>query len=193
MGPLVLGSASPRRREILRAMGVPHVVRPRDVDETVQGRETPERYLERVVRAKLEAVCVVSASGEPVLVADTSVVLDDEILGKPNSIITATTMLMRLAGRAHNVMTRFALGVYDDSKTCLMHAETVNTEVIFRELAEDELLAYATSGEGLDKAGAYAIQGGASAFVREIHGSYSNVVGLPACEVAVALRRLSWL
>ena len=188
MRPLVLGSASPRRREILAALRVPCVVRAVPIDESAVSTETPDAYLERIVERKLAAVVASTETSpdERVLVADTSVVLAGRILGKPANQRHAASMLRELSGRTHTVMTRFAIG----QGRCVMHAETVCTEVAFRVVDEDEVLAYAASGEGLDKAGGYAVQGGASAFVSTICGSYSNVVGLPACQFIVALRRL---
>jgi septum formation protein len=179
--PLVLGSASPRRREILANLGVPIVVRPADVDETTLPGEQADAYLARVVAAKLAAV----GGPGPVLVADTSVIESGAILGKPASVDEAEQMIARLAGRTHEVHTRFAIG-----ENGLLHAETVVTRVTFRALSPAQIRAYAESGEGNDKAGAYAVQGRGAGLVSRIDGSYSNVVGLPACEVLVALERL---
>jgi septum formation protein len=208
---LLLGSQSPRRAEILQSLRVPYVVRTADVDETVLPGERPGAYLERVVAAKLRAVHAsagdLAMSCRAILVADTSVILPgsassrggsvaslghpadgDAILGKPASVDEAAAMTERLAGRAHQVMTRFAIGAMDDGRP--LHAETVTTRVVFRPLTREQARAYAESREGLDKAGAYAVQGLGGALVSQIEGSYSNVVGLPACELAVALERL---
>jgi len=191
--PLLLGSASPRRREILANVGVPIVVRPADVDEATREGESPDAYLERVVAAKLEAVRGAAAGVEAaaILVADTSVIEGGVILGKPASIDEAAHMIARLAGKTHEVHTRFAIGVLDAGDA--LHAETVVTRVTFRPLGAAHVRAYAESGEGMDKAGAYAVQGRGAALVSRIEGSYSNVVGLPACEVVVALERLGLL
>lgn len=187
--PLVLGSASPRRRELLERMSVPLEVCVVDVDESVHAGEAPDAYLIRVVREKLEAVRRLVVDGaRTVLVADTSVVVDDEVLGKPADSRAARSMLERLNGRTHLVLTRFALASGRPSDR-IDHEETVRTEVTFRRVPSTRLDAYVATGEGLDKAGAYAVQGGASAFVESIRGSYSAVVGLPACQVAVALER----
>jgi septum formation protein len=188
--PIVLGSASPRRREILASLGVPFVVLVASVDETVLSGETADAYLTRIVRAKLEAVRArigpdLVAGAAAILVADTSVILDGSILGKPASVEDARAMIERLAGRTHEVHTRFALA--DSKPTGLLHEETVATEVTFRSLTPDQAARYAASGDGMDKAGGYAVQGLGAAFVSRISGSYSNVVGLPACEVAMAL------
>jgi septum formation protein len=163
-----------------------------EADEGVEGGEGAGAYLERVALAKLEGVRArVAREGlaqDLLLVADTSVLVDGEILGKPASDAEARAMIARLAGRAHEVWTRFVLA--GTTAGAPLHAETVATRVTFRALDEDEIAAYAASGEGRDKAGAYAVQGLGAAFVSRIEGSYSNVVGLPACEVVVALRRL---
>jgi len=188
--PLVLGSGSPRRREILTSLGVPFVVRVPDADEAVRADEAVDAYLARVVRAKLAEVrrtITAADRAAAILVADTSVVLDDEILGKPADEAEARAMIARLAGRAHEVHTRFAIGALEGAP---LHEETVVTRVTFRAIDDGEARAYAATGEGMDKAGGYAVQGRASAFVSRIEGSYGAVVGLPACEVAVALKRL---
>ncbi len=186
--PLLLGSASPRRREILATLGLPLVVRPAVADESVRPGEAPLDYLARVAALKLAAVGAL-AEGEragAILVADTTVILDGRILGKPADAAEAAAMLGALSGRAHEVATRFALAG-PDAPGRVIHAETVVTRVVFRDLDEHAVTAYAATGEGLDKAGAYAIQGIGSFAVARIEGSYSNVVGLPACEVVAAL------
>jgi septum formation protein len=188
--PLVLGSGSPRRREILDSLRVPHVVLVADADETVLAGENADAYLERVVLAKLAGVRAKlhgERRGAVILVADTSVIVDGAILGKPASDADGLAMIERLAGRTHEVHTRFAIGTGDAAP---LHAETVITRVTFRPLGAGEARAYVASGEGKDKAGGYAVQGLGASFTQRIDGSYANVVGLPACEVAVALRRL---
>jgi septum formation protein len=186
--PLILGSASPRRREILTSLGISHLVAPAAIDETVRPGESPGAYLERVVAGKLAAVAarVEGRKAAGLLVADTSVVLGDEIFGKPVDAADAVRLLERLVGRAHRVLTRYALGRPDGA---LLTARTVSTEVWLRAATPGELAGYAHSGEGLDKAGAYAIQGIGAFLVERIAGSYSNVVGLPACELVLDLRR----
>lgn len=182
--PLLLGSGSPRRREILQTLGIPLAVRPVDIDESVLGGEGAEAYLERIVATKLEAALALAGQGGDVggvIVADTSVLLDQVILGKPGDEAEARAMLRALSGRAHEVWTRFGLsGGY---------AETVRTKVVFRALSDDAIARYAATGEGLDKAGGYAIQGLGAFAVERIEGSYSNVVGLPASEVVAAMLR----
>lgn len=190
--PLVLGSGSPRRKEILAAIAVPFVVHKGDANEDVAPGESAEHYLERVAVAKLLDVTKtlpesLRTTARAVLVADTSVVIDGEILGKPGLGEAAEAMFARLSGRSHLVMTRFAIGSVEGK---LEHAETVTTHVTFRALTAAQITAYAASGEGADKAGGYAVQGLGAAYVSRIEGSYSNVVGLPACEVAAALEKL---
>jgi septum formation protein len=205
--PLLLASASPRRREILAQLGIPTLVSAVDIDESVLAQEAPDAYLVRVVAAKLSAASrVFSRSPTPtrgdtlqglnvalaaraVLVADTSVIDGDAILGKPQSPEEAELIIARLSGRTHEVKTRFAIGA-PESPARTLHEETVTTRVTFRQLTAERVRAYAATGEGTDKAGAYAVQGRGAGLVARIEGSYSNVVGLPACELMVALERL---
>lgn len=193
--PLLLASGSPRRREILTTLGIAAIAAPVDVDEAVLPGESPEHYLARVVASKLEAACARLAAHPPahapgaVLVADTSVIDDGAILGKPASPDEAAEMIARLAGHTHEVWTRFAIGA-PETPARVLHAETVTTRVTFRPLTAEQVRAYVATGEGTDKAGAYAVQGRGAALVSRIDGSYTNVVGLPACEVAVALESL---
>ncbi len=191
---LVLASASPRRREILATLGLPLIVAPAVVDETPLPDEAPLAYLERVAAAKLAAAAElpVAARAAAILVADTTVILDDRPLGKPADEAEARAMLRALSGRAHHVSTCFAISAAADPARALRR-ETVTTRVVFAALGDDEIAAYAATGEGLDKAGAYAIQGIGSFAVARIEGSYTNVVGLPACEVVAALRETGLL
>lgn len=191
---LILGSASPRRAELLAQVGIAFEVCSTDVDETVLTGEAAERYLERVSLLKLQAVSAQLQPGAKrlVLVADTSVVCDDQILGKPADAIEAHAMLRSLVGREHRVMTCYRLGWFDTALEAVRcHTET--TWVAFRECADDSLLRYAKTGEGLDKAGAYAIQGIGAFLVESIRGSYANVVGLPTCALVQDLERLGAL
>lgn len=191
--PLVLGSASPRRREILDMLKIPFVVVTAEVDEAVAEGEDPDTYLRRVVLRKLAAVARLEASRRrTILVADTSVVVEGAILGKPRDRAEAEEMISLLSGRWHEVKTRFALAHAETAEVAL-HEETVVTRVLFRPLSTDERRRYAATGEGMDKAGAYAIQGIGSFAVARIEGSYPNVVGLPACEVVMALKALGLL
>jgi septum formation protein len=174
---------------------VPFVVAVADADESVRAAEEADAYLARVVLAKLEAVRA-KAGFDPravaILVADTSVIVDGAILGKPSSDDEGLAMIERLAGRTHEVHTRFAIGSTRAGEA-LMHEETAVTRVTFRALAPGEARAYAATGEGRDKAGGYAVQGLGASFTARIDGSYTNVVGLPACEVTVALRAVGLL
>lgn len=191
---LVLGSASPRRTELLTQAGIPHEVVVPSVDERVHAGEAAAAYLLRVVRSKVLAVRAalpprLDGRAVALLCADTSVLVDGEILGKPETEVEGRAMLVRLRGRAHEVRTAFALG---DPRGTLLHEETVSTRVVFRELADREIDAYVAHGEGRDKAGGYAMQGAAGCFVARIEGSPTNVIGLPTCEVVVALQRLGF-
>jgi len=190
--PLLLGSASPRRREILTTLGLPLHVVSLDVDERTRESESADDYLVRIASDKLARAAHHAAGHGAVLVADTSVIVDGRILGKPAGRDEARAMITHLSGRDHDVWTRFAIAS-GDAPDALLHAETVRTRVTFRVLDDDEIAAYADTGEGLDKAGAYAIQGIGAFAVARIEGSYSNVVGLPACEVIAALRNLKLL
>lgn len=193
--PLVLGSLSPRRREILETLRLPFVIATAHVDEDVRAGETPDAYLLRVVREKLAAVARVAPThGRALLVADTVVIADEEILGKPRDAADAERMIACLSGREHEVATRFAISdLRAADRGAPVHEETVRTKVVFRELTQDEIRRYVATGEGVDKAGAYAIQGIGGFAVSRIVGSYPNVVGLPACEVVLALKRLALL
>ncbi len=174
------------------------------VDESARLGEDVSVYLARIVLAKLDAVQrslppELAAGALATLTADTSVLLDGEILGKPASVVEAEQMIGRLAGRTHEVHTRFAVAArrIGESATSgapgAVHAETVVTRVTFRVLSSQQARAYAQSGEGLDKAGAYAVQGLGASIVSNIDGSYTNVVGLPACEVVLALTNMGLL
>jgi septum formation protein len=185
---LILGSTSPRRREILQALRIPFEVRGANANEDVLPGEAADRYLERVVAAKLDAVraLVPSGSADLILVADTTVIHRDAIMGKPVDFDEASAMIRTLAGQTHEVKTRFAFAEVGGP---VVHAETVTTAVTFRPLTEEEIVEYAGSGEGTDKAGGYGAQGLGSSLVSRIEGSHSNVIGLPACEVFVAWRK----
>jgi septum formation protein len=168
----ILASASPRRADLLRAAGFDFDVVPGTADETVHEGEPPDAYVRRVAEAKA-ATLRVQARGLPVLAADTVVVVDGLILGKPVDAADARRMLRLLSGRTHVVMTGVSLS------NARIRTEVEVTSVQFSVLSDEEITWYVASGEPVDKAGAYAIQGLASRFVRRIDGSYSNVVGLP--------------
>ena len=180
---LVLASRSPRRSEILRQAGIPFVVRSAEVDETPLGHEPPREYVERLAEAKARAVG--DAPGEIVLGADTTVVIDGAMLGKPEDAADAHRMLRLLSGKRHDVLSGICLR--KGSKTV---RDCAATAVWFRALSDREIDDYIASGEPWDKAGAYAIQGLASKYIEKIEGCYFNVVGLP---VALVYRRLQEL
>ena len=174
--PLILASQSPRRRELLATAGIPFTVRVREVEEIRAPGEPPDAYARRLAYAKAEAAW--EGRNEIVLGADTIVVLDQDVLEKPRNAADARAMLRRLAGREHTVITGICLrhpgGVHIDSTA---------TRVRFTPLTEAEIDAYVASGEPMDKAGAYAIQGLASKFVERVEGCYFNVIGLPLSQV----------
>lgn len=186
--PLILGSGSPRRREILSALGIPIRVVPGDADEARLPQEPASAYLSRVVRGKLEDVARRVPSSVPgIIVADTIVVVDDDILGKPRHEEEAVALLSRLVGRSHVVHTRYAIATQASLARPAVE-RTVESRVTMRQASAEEVLRYAKTGEGLDKAGAYAAQGIGAFLVERIEGSFSNVIGLPACEVVLDLR-----
>jgi septum formation protein len=177
---LILASTSPRRVELLKGAGlVFEVLRP-DADEKMHAGETPVEYAVRTAREKAESIPM--HSGTIILGADTVVAAEGRILGKPADAQDARAMLRLLSGKMHEVVTGVCLRSAE--KTVCFH---VATAVLFRELSDEEIAAYVATGDPFDKAGAYAIQNGAAGMVRRIDGSYSNVVGLPLCEVVEAL------
>jgi septum formation protein len=192
---IYLASRSPRRRELLAQMGVQYdvlVLRETvgrcDVDETPLENELPHDYVVRVALAKADIgwqrACQRGLVRHPVLGADTTVTLDNEILGKPGSVERAIDMLSKLSGRTHQVMTSVALAYMDQ-----IHQLTSVSEVTFKHMSADEIRQYAASNEALDKAGAYAVQGRGAMFIRHLSGSYSGVMGLPIFETAELLNR----
>ena len=213
---LVLGSQSPRRRELLERMGLAFTVLTAEIDETKYETEDPEESVCRICREKAYAVAKRLSAGncqlstvncQLVLTADTIVVLDGKIMGKPHDEAEARAMLRALSGREHAVFTAFTLlpvafplggrclsahtgadeGRSDPEDAAYTHCE--KTAVKFRELTEAEIAAYAATGEPMDKAGAYGIQGLGSMLVEGIRGDYFTVMGLPVCRLAVALKR----
>lgn len=192
---LVLASASPRRRALLDAMGLVHEVEPADVDETPRPGEDAAALVCRLAEAKARTVLDrrIAAVTEPtgldgpeVLAADTVVVLDGRVMGKPLDADEAVAMLRALSGRTHEVLTGVAVARPVDDGTGVDVA-VERTSVTFSTLTDAEILAYVATGEPLDKAGAYGIQGRAGAFVAGIEGSHDNVVGLPTARVAALL------
>ncbi|WP_300719928.1 nucleoside triphosphate pyrophosphatase [Pseudomonas sp.] len=187
MTSLYLASGSPRRRELLTQIGVPFSTVSAAIDETPSPDESPVAYVERLAREKAQAgraQLLASSTTDAfcVLGADTAVVLDEQILGKPVDEADALAMLMALSGRQHEVLTAIAL------MTCAgCETRVVRTQVTFRNISIQEASLYWASGEPQDKAGGYAIQGLAAVFVTGLNGSYSAVVGLPVCETAELL------
>src|SRR5919204_2207949 len=180
MAPLTLASTSPRRKQLLEMLGIPVRVVPSNVPEVRRSLETPVDYVERLAREK-----ALSVSGELVLGADTTVVVRDAVLEKPVDAADALRMLQRLQGRTHQVVTSIAL-VADES----VHQATDVTNVTFRRVEDDFLEAYVATGEPMDKAGAYGIQGYGAALVERIEGDFFSVMGLPL-RLVVALLELA--
>jgi septum formation protein len=202
---LVLASASPRRADLLAAIGTRFAVQPPDVDESTRPLEAAHDYVARLARAKATAVY---APGTVVVAADTTVVLDDEIVGKPAGPGEARTMLTRLAGRAHEVVTGLAVAtdpvpggidvILGGRKGPSVLDSVVSTTVWLADLTEADIDWYVATGEPLDKAGSYGIQGIGGMFVHYLHGSYQNVVGLPLADLDELLadvghRLLDWV
>jgi nucleoside triphosphate pyrophosphatase len=180
---LILASASPRRKELLDQIKVTYAVNPIDLDETPRINESPLDYVKRVAAEKSAACVAQLGSSVPILAADTAVVLDDLIMGKPKDQQDAIAMLTQLSGRTHQVYSAISLRGRE-------HWQAVSiTDVTFRSLTEREMLAYWHSGEPVDKAGSYAIQGMGGIFVASIKGSFSGVVGLPLFETAGLLAK----
>jgi septum formation protein len=182
---VILGSGSPRRLELLRSLGIePRVVSP-DIDESVLDGELPVDYVRRLASAKLDAVMKTVGAvnvGAIVIAADTTVDVDGVIFGKPIDDAEAVKMLLALSGRRHQVHTGFAVAVAGPGCRGVDwdgHVEVVSSTVTFRSVPIPEIIAYVDSGEPRDKAGAYAIQGGAAGFVEQVEGSLNAIIGLP--------------
>jgi len=181
--PVILASQSPRRRELLTLVGIRHDVRPANIDERLLEGESPRAYVERLAREKVEAI----AAPEAVTIgSDTTVVVDGEILGKPNDEAEATAMLRQLSGRWHVVMTAVAARWRG---RIVSDVEEVDVE--FRDLSDDEIRAYVATGEPMDKAGAYGIQGYGATIVDRVDGDYFAVMGLPLNRLTRLLESLS--
>jgi septum formation protein len=192
---IILASASPRRKELLEQAGVPFEIIPAEVDESVRAAEAPLAYALRVAEEKARTVAR-SHPGRWVLGADTIVVIPDdggggEILGKPLSKDDALGMLRRLSGRDHEVVTAGVFVREGSGAASEIEIFAAASRVVFRELSDEEIWDYIASGEPMDKAGAYAIQGGAARFVVRYDGSWSNIVGLPLEEVLERWNRLT--
>ncbi len=182
--PIVLASTSPRRRELLKQIGLDFSVVPADVDERALPGERAEVHALRLAREKAEVVAGKIARGA-VIAADTIVVLDGQILGKPAGPADARRMLAQLSGREHSVMTGIAVAEVPAGR---LATDLAVTAVRFRQLAPEEIDAYVATGEPLDKAGAYGIQEKGALFVEKIDGCYSNVVGLPLARLGFLLK-----
>ncbi len=180
---LILASASPRRKELLSLFGLPFVVRAADIDETMDFSKPPFDEVARVSRAK--ALAVAREEDDAVVAADTIVVCDGRVLGKPHSREEAIAMLSLLSGRDHQVMTGCTV-----LRGSQIETFTEVTDLHFRPLNQREIETYVASGEPMDKAGAYGIQGGAALFCERIAGDYYNVMGLPVCRLSQTLKRL---
>ena len=188
---LVLASASPRRKELLASLGIDFQVVPSQAAEILLPNESPRQHVMRLSREKaLEVAQRKAVTGRWFLGSDTIVLRDETILGKPTDTKDASAMLRSLSGRSHQVLSGYA--IYDRSSET-MEVEAVTTRVRFKELTDQEIAGYIATGEPFGKAGSYAIQGIGAFMIPAIEGSYSNVVGLPLCEVVAALERLGAL
>ena len=181
---LILASASPRRKELLEKFGVPFIIRAADIDETMDTAKSPYDEVGRVSRLKALAT---PAEAEDILIAaDTIVVCEDKVLGKPKDAAEAADMLRLLSGRDHQVMTGCTVLHGDRTETF-----TEVTDLHFRDLSRKEIEAYVASGEPMDKAGSYGIQGGAALFCERMAGDYYNVMGLPVCRLGQVLKQIA--
>lgn len=178
---IILASQSPRRRELMEKLNIPFTVRVADIDETMDPGVSVAEAAAQLSRRKAEAIP--REDSDIVIAADTVVVCDGTVLGKPTDEADAFRMLSSLSGRQHQVMT--GLTVLRGEKA-VSHTEV--TDIFFRKLTDDEILAYIATGDPMDKAGAYGIQNGAALFVEKINGDYFNVVGLPVCRLSLILK-----
>lgn len=176
---LILASKSPRRKYLLEQAGIKFEVIPSQFDENAMPLKTPDLYVQALSQAKAEEVAL-KYPGQWVIGADTIVLIDGQILGKPNGKDAARSMLEQLSGQTHQVYTGFTICCVEKNKT---HTDAICTDVTFKELSPHEIEWYIHTDEPFDKAGAYAIQGLGTFLVKSIKGSYTNVVGLPVCEV----------
>jgi len=181
---LILASASPRRKELLGLFHIPFLIRVADIDETMDPERPPFEEVARV--SKRKAAATERTSGDVVVAADTIVVCEGRILGKPHSEAEAAAMLRLLSGRDHQVMTGVTV-IKDET----VRTFTEVTDIHFRDLSDKEISAYVATGEPMDKAGAYGIQGGAALFCTRMVGDYYNVMGLPVCRLGQVLREMA--
>ena len=180
---LILASQSPRRKELLGLLGIPFTIQASQADETMEPGKPPAQQVAEVSRRK--ALATTTSADDAVLAADTIVVCDGEILGKPKDYADACRMLRMLSGRTHQVMTGMTVLYGNRTYSC-----TEITDVTFRCLSDSEIRRYVDSGEPMDKAGAYGIQGGAAIFAEKLCGDYYNVMGLPVCRLVQVLREI---
>jgi len=186
---IVLASASPRRSELLESADISFKVVPADIDESALLDEEPIEHVLRLAEGKARKASSI-ADGRFFIGADSIVLCDDEIMGKPFDSDDAARMLRKLSGRIHQVITGFSI---IDKRSATVVSRAITTEVRFKPLTDHEISSYVSTGCPMDKAGAYAIQGGAAYMVERIDGSYTNVVGLPLCEVVEVLRLMKAL
>lgn len=184
---ICLASRSPRRAQLLSQIGVEYWISAADIDETPAPQELPYDYVKRMALEKAQAL--VSSTEDVVLGADTCVVIDQDILGKPADDADAVAMLQRLSGRSHQVMSGVALAQQGEENTVRSEVLVVSTQVSFATLSDEQIRAYVATQEPADKAGAYGIQGLGAVLVESLQGSHSNVVGLPLHETAQLLQR----
>ncbi len=186
---LILASASPRRRALLEPTGLSFEVRPADIPEPVHPGEDPRSVVERLALAKASAVAAQASQGSVVLGSDTIVVVDDDVLGKPRDAEHAVSLLRRLVGRGHRVLTGVAFVVAHSDRE---HVLSVESRVFMRSAEDAELRSYVATGEPMDKAGAYAVQGKGRRFIERVEGSVTNVIGLPLEETCAWLGELGF-
>lgn len=182
---IILASKSPRRQEILKNLGVEFICEPVDADESIEEGKMPCDAVS-IISQRKAILCLENHKGESdvfVISADTVVVIDGKIIGKPKDKEDAFNTLRTLSGRSHDVFTGFTLATQDK-----IYTKYVKTEVFFRELSDDEINTYISCGEPFDKAGSYGVQGKGATFVKSLCGDFFNVVGLPVCELCVCAR-----
>ncbi len=185
MKKIILASQSPRRREILLEAGVKHTVIPSNADENISGEMSCEQFVMELALLKGAEVAKRVGKNSLVISADTIVVFDVEIMGKPKDLDDATAMLTKLSGNWHSVLTGYCVISSDTGEASVKYEKT---RVKFRELTKKEILSYVRSGESMDKAGSYGIQGKGRLLVEKIEGDYFNVVGLPICALSKMLK-----
>ena len=186
IGRFILASASPRRIELLNYLGLSFEVMPSNVDEAFIKGEMPKEHVLRLSEEKVKKVCALHPEAW-VMGADTIVIVNDHVLGKPHTPDEAKEMLGKLSGQVHKVFTGFTVARKSAS---ILIGDAIESSVRFREITEDEMTWYINSPEPYDKAGGYAVQGTGAFFIREIWGSYTNVMGLPLCEVVDVLKQV---